>query len=181
MMNKDKELQERYGHLMDKYLHPVELEREIKEQYQEEGKTRYGDLLQKGEAAYNKHFNDLMRAADVAKESRLKEEAKEKQAAERTRERMDKKRQEEQERIKKTSAYAESLLAQKKEREEAEADRIRKEREEAERRQRYLDSVQVLVNMHEETAEISARAKKIIEKNDKKRKAHEDKMKWFEK
>lgn len=181
MENREKELHKRYGNLLDKFLNPSAMERELREQCQEEGETRYGDLLQKGEAAYNKHFNDLMRAADVAKESRLKEEAKEKQAAERTRERMDKKRQEEQERIKKTSAYAESLLAQKKEREEAEADRIRKEREEAERRQRYLDSMQALVNMHVETAEISARVKKIIEKNDKKRKTHEEKMKWYEK
>lgn len=94
-------------------------------------------------------------------------------------ERMERKRQEEQKRIEKNSVLVEDIMAQKKEREEAEKERIRKEREEAESRQRYLDSMQALVNMHVETAEISSRAKKMIERNDKKRKAHEDKMKWF--
>lgn len=181
MMNKDKELQERYGHLMDKYLNPSAMERELREQCQEEGETRYGDLLQKGEAAYNKYFDNIMKVADAARESRLRKEEKDRQAVMRMKERMERKRQEEQKRIEKNSVLVEDIMAQKKEREEAEKERIRKEREEAERRQRYLDSMQALVNMHVETAEISARTRKMIERNDKKRKAHEDKMKWFEK
>lgn len=179
MENRDKELHKRYGDLLDKFLNPSAMERELREQCQEEGETRYGDLLQKGEAAYNKYFDNIMKVADAARESRLRKEEKDRQAVMRMKERMERKRQEEQKRIEKNSVLVEDIMAQKKEREEAEKERIRKEREEAERRQRYLDSVQVLVNMHVETVEISSRAKKMIERNDKKRKAHEDKMKWF--
>lgn len=181
MENRDKELHKRYGDLLDKFLNPSAMERELREQCQEEGETRYGDLLQKGEAAYNKYFDNIMKVADAARESRLRKEEKDRQAVMRMKERMERKRQEEQKRIEKNSVLVEDIMAQKKEREEAEKERIRKEREEAESRQRYLDSMQALVNMHVETAEISSRAKKMIERNDKKRKAHEDKMKWFEK
>ena len=181
MENRDKELQKRYGNLLDKFLNPSAMERELREQCQEEGENRYGDLLQKGEAAYNKHFDDIMKVADAAREERLRKEEKDRQAVMRTKERMEKKRQEEQKRIEKNSVLVEEIMAQKKEREEAEKERIRKEREEAERQQRYLDSVQAWINMHEESSEINARTKKMIERNDKKRKAHEDKMKWLEK
>lgn len=170
----------KYGHLLDKYMHDTHVDYKTKQEREEETRSKYGNLLENVKLDYSA-LELMVKIDESGRERRRKEAEEEERANRRRQERIEREKREHQERIDKNSAFVESIIAKK----EAEREAARKEAEEkrlkAEREQNFLNGIQRLIDFKDETAAMIARTNKMLQAEEEKRKAHEEKMAWCKK
>ncbi len=141
----------KYGHLLDKYLEPGHLDWEAKQQREKEAKERYGKLLDKAKPDYSA-LEHIAKMEDSRIE-RLRQEASDKELADQRRQaRIEEARRKEEEHNAGVRGYAESLIARKQAQIKAAADKKERERKEAEGQREIYDRIDSLVKISPESA-----------------------------
>ncbi len=151
MTNKTMELQERYGHLLDKYLDADLLDWETKQQREKEAKERYGNLLDHAKPD-NTILETMARLEEGQIQNREQKAGEEELAQVRRQERIEAARQREQQRIEANSRFVESVLAKKDAELKAELDRRKQEQRKAEEQQKIHDRIDYLMKISPESA-----------------------------
>lgn len=170
------ELQRRYGDLLDKYVDNAHAEYSIKQEREEEARNRYGYLLDYAKPDY-KIYKDIIGVDDACRRMRQQRTDDYEQANIRRQERIKNEKKEQQERIDRNNAFVNSYLEKK----EAERKEAEEKRKEAEREQKFLNSIQRMIDVKDEASEMVARTNTMLKINEERRKAHEEKMEWYEK
>ena len=170
----------KYGHLLDKYMDSTIVDYKTKQEREEETKDKYGHLLDYAKPDYS--TLELMVKIDNSNIERRKREAEEEERANKRRqERIEREKREEQERIDRNNAFVESFLAKKEAEREAGRKAAEEKRIKAEREQNFLNGIQKLIDIKDETAEMIARTNRMLKADEEKRKEHEEKMAWYKK
>lgn len=145
MNNNSKE--NKYGHLLDdymddskKYTHPL-LEKEEKSK-KEEGKNKYGDLLDNAKPGYS-IYDQMVRVEEVGRKRRQEEAEKERKLQIKREERIEREKQEQQRHKDMNDKYVNAYLDKKKAEQEAIE---KKKKEEAEKADFYM-RVERLMNI----------------------------------
>lgn len=168
----------KYGHLLDNYMDYNNIDYKTKQEREEETKNKYGNLLDNAKPDYS--ALELMVKIDNSNIERRKREADEEERAnQRRQERIEREKKEQQERIDRNSAFVESFLAKKETEREAGRKAAEEKRLKAEREQNFLNGIQKLIDIKDETAEMIARTNKMLKADEEKRKEHEEKMAWY--
>lgn len=169
-----------YGHLLDKYLDGTHFDYRTEKQKEEEARAKYGHLLDYAKPDNSALDNMLNVYKSCEKMNQRRREESERNAA-RFRERIERERREEEEHIAEVRGYAESIMAKKREEQEAKARAEAQRRKEAEKTQKTLDRIQWMTDMSDfvdnatkETAAMLAYQKEKDEK-------HKKEMEWYEK
>mgnify|MGYP002510676700 CR=1 FL=1 len=166
----------RYGHLLDRYMNDTHVDYKTKQERKEESRSRYGHLLDYAKPDYS-ILENMVKIEESGRERRRKEDEEEKRANQRRQERIEREKMERQKRIDKNSAFVDSFLAKK----EAERKAVEEKRKEAEREQNFLNNIQRMIDIKDETAAMIARTNKMLQADEEKRKEHEEKMAWYRK
>ena len=171
---KNNETQNKYGHLLDKYVDGAHADYQTKQKREEEARNRYGHLLDYAKPDY-KIYEDILGADDACRRVRQQRADDYEQANIRRQERIEKEKRELQERADRNNAFVDSYLEKK------EAERIAAEEKskEAEREQSFLNSIQRMINSKKEATEMIARTNAMLKRDEERRKAHEEKMEWY--
>ena len=141
----------KYGHLLDKYMDDKHVNYEIKQQREEETKDKYGHLLDYAKPDYS--TLELMAKIEDNRIERSKQETKEKELSDQRRQaRIEEERRKEEEHNAKDRNYAESLIERKQAQIKADADKKEKERKEAEKQQEIYDRIDSLMQISPELA-----------------------------
>ena len=150
-MNTNKNNNNKYGHLLDKYMDSNHVDYETKQQREEEDKNKYGHLLDYAKPDYS--ILELMSKMEDDRIERWKQKAKEKELENQRRQvRIEEERRKEDEHIAKARNYAESLIKRKQAKIKADADREEKECKEAEEQQSIYDRINRLMQISPESA-----------------------------
>lgn len=170
----------KYGHLLDKYMDDNSVDYKTKQEREEETKNKYGNLLDNAKPDYS--TLELMVKIENSNIERRKREAEEKERAnQRRKERIEREEREHQERIDRNSTFVESFLAKKEAEREAERKAAEEKRLKAEREQNFLNGIQRLIDFKDETAAMIARTDRMLKADEEKRREHEEKMAWYRK
>ena len=97
------------------------------------------------------------------------------QANIRRQERIESEKREQQERTDRNNAFVNSYLEKK----EAERKAAEEKRKEAEREQNFLNGIQRMINARDEASEMIVRTIAMLQRDEERRKAHEEKMEWY--
>lgn len=182
---KNKEMQERYGHLLDKYINAGDFpnplfNRETEEYIRDVENGRYGHLLYKAEDPSQKTYDRMIRLYDMTLENRERRASEEERAELAAKERIRNEKENERLHNERIKSFASGLIERKKAKIEAEAVQRekeerekRKERESIERFQHYSGSV-------DKTREISERGNEIMLRRKKREEEHKRQMAWFD-
>ena len=133
---RNNESQNKYEHLLDKYVDNAHAEYSIKQEREEEDRNRYGHLLDYAKPDY-KIYKDIIGIDDVCRRMRQQRADDYEQANIRMQERIENERREQQERIDRNNAFVNSYLEKK----EAERKAAEEKRKEAEQEQKILNSI----------------------------------------
>lgn len=110
----EKNLRERYGDLISDAMKKARID---KQQREEEGKIKYGDLIEKGKVTFDKHCDERLALRDSFNDHMLRrneeERKRNKQNLFRLQERIRKIDQEERDRIDRTNAIIDLIMAEK--------------------------------------------------------------------
>ena len=141
----------KYGHLLDKYMDDKHVNYEIKQQREEETKDKYGHLLDNAKPDYS--TLELMTEIEDNRIERRKQEAKEKELSDQSRQaRIEEEIRKEDEHNAKVRNYAESVIERKQAKIKADADKKEKERKEAEKQKDIYDRIDRLMQISPELA-----------------------------
>lgn len=166
----------KYGHLLDKYMDDKHVDYKTKQEREEEARGRYGHLLDYAKPDYST-LEVMVKLEESNRERRRKEAEEEERANQRRQERIEREKREKQERIDRNNTFVNSYLEKKEaERKAAEEKRLKDERE-----QNFLNGIQKLIDIKDETAAMIARNNKMLKADEEKRKEHEEKMAWYRK
>ena len=171
---KNNELQNKYGHLLGNYADGTYADYKTKQEREEEARNRYGHLLDYAKPN-NKIYEDIIKVDDMCRSVRKQRAEANKQADIRMQERIEREKREQQERTDRNNAFVNSYL-EKKEAERKAAEEMRKE---AEREQGFLNSIQRMINARDEASEMISRTNAMLQRDEERRKAHEEKMEWY--
>lgn len=166
----------KYGNLLDKYMDDRNVDYETKIKREAEAKDKYGGLLDNAKPNY-KIYDDMVNVDNMCRNLRQQREAEYEQANRRRQERIEREKREEQERIDKHDAFVNSYLKKK----EAEQKAAEEKRKQAEREQNFLNGIQRLIDIKDETAAMIARTSRMLKADEEKRREHEEKMTWYRK
>lgn len=142
----------KYGHLLDKYLEPELLDWKIKQQREKEAKERYGNLLDK--AKPDTSTLELMAKMENDQIERRKREGEERKvSALRRQEQIEAVKRREERHNAEVRDYAESIILNRENRRK-EAERAEQEKREAEEEQQKMyDNISGLIRINPKTAE----------------------------
>lgn len=141
----------KYGHLLDKYMDSNHVNYEIKQQREGENENKYGHLLDYAKPDYS--TLELMAKIEDNRIERRKQEAKEQELSDQRRQaRIEEKIRKEDEHNEKVRNYAESLIERKRTQIKADADKKEKERKEAEEQKDIYDRIDRLMQISPESA-----------------------------
>ena len=141
----------KYGHLLDKYMDDKHVNYEEKQQREEETKDKYGHLLDYAKPDYS--TLEFMAKIGDNRIERRKQEAKEKELLDQRRQaRIEEEIRKEDEHNEKVRNYAESIIERKQAKIKADADKKEKERKEAEKQQEIYDRIDRLMQVSPELA-----------------------------
>lgn len=183
--NRNKEMQERYGHLLDKYINAADypnpiLHRETSKYIKDVENGRYGHLLDHVSDPLQKMYDNMIRLQDDAFERRKRKNEEEERAELIARGRRQVERINEKRHIDRMQSFVNGLIERKKTKIEAEAAqrveeerRKREEQECIERFRHYTDSLN-------KAREMTTRAKELMEREQKREEEHNRQMAWFD-
>lgn len=170
--NRNKEIQERYGHLLDKYINAADypnpiFHKETSEYIKDVENGRYGHLLENTSDLAQETYDRMMRMQDMMIENRERRAEEEERAELIAKGRIQVEMINEKKHADRINSFANGLIERKKAKIEAEtaqrAEEKRKAREEKERIERfrhYTDSLN-------KTREMTIRAKEAMERRTK--------------
>lgn len=180
MINKNKELNNRYGHLLDKYVDKDSMELEIRMRREEEAKTKYGNLLDNAKPDYTM-WNNIKRVYEMRDQTNQKRREEEEKANLRFQERIKDEKRKEEEHNASVKAYGESILERRWAEKEAEAKTAEEKRMETERKKSTLNSIQNVMDMSENLKKMSLDIKNRLEYERKKDEERQKQREWYEK
>lgn len=172
--SKTQELQKKYGHLLDKYVDNAHADYKTKQQREEEAKNRYGHLLDYAKPDY-KIYEDIIGVDDMCRRAKQQREEDYEQANIRRQERIEREKREEQEHIDQNNAFVNAFLEKK----EAERKAAEEKRLAVEREQSFLNSIQRMIDIKDEMSEKIAKTNAMLQRDEQRRKEHEEKMEWY--
>lgn len=182
--NRNKEIQERYGHLLDKYINAADypnpiLHRETSKYIKDVENGRYGQLLDHVSDPLQKMYDSMIRLQDDAFERRKRKNEEEERAELFAKGRIQVEMINEKKHADRINSFANGLIERKKAKIEAEAAqraeegrRKREEQERIERFRHYTDSLN-------KTREITARVEEAMERRKKQEEEHNRQMEWY--
>ena len=117
-MNRDykrneNEIENRYGHLLDKYLDSAHVDFKTEQERKEEAKRRYGDILDKAESPLSRIYKNVCSVNDVCADMRKQEEEEYALYNLRMQERIEREKREEQKRQEGHKNFIKSLEEKK--------------------------------------------------------------------
>lgn len=183
--NRNKELQERYGHLLDKYINAVDYQNPIlhrgTSKYSKDVENgRYGHLLDHVSDPLQKMYDSMIRIQVNMFEQRKRKNEEEERAKLIAKGRIQVKKINEKRHTDRMQSFADGLIERQNTRIEAEmaqrAEEERKKREEQERIERfrhYTDSLN-------KAREMTTRVKELMEREQKREEEHNRQMAWFD-
>ena len=177
--NKSNEIENKYGHLLDKYLDGSSIHFEEKMRREEEPKTKYGDLLKYAKPDLTL-YQHMVNIEESNRQRRKREEEEQKQSYIMRQERIEREIRKEREHRESINNFARSILAKAESKREAERKAAEEKRMEEEHKQNLLNAIQRTIDISDEISATIERTNKMLEYDAKKRKAHEEQMKWFE-
>ena len=182
--NRNKEMQERYGHLLDKYVnagsHPnLAFHKETSEYIKDVENGRYGHLLDDVSEPLQKMHDSMIRLQEDASERRRRKNEQDERAELISKGRIQIEKINEKKHADRINSFANGLIERKKAKIEAEAAqraeekrRVREEQERIERFRHYTDSLN-------KTREITARVEEVMERRKKQEEEHNRQMEWY--
>ncbi len=182
--NRNKEMQERYGHLLDKYVnagsHPnLAFHKETSEYIKDVENGRYGHLLDDVSEPLQKMHDSMIRLQNDVFEKRKRKNEEEERAELIAKGRIQVEMINEKKQADRINSFANGLIERKKAKIEAEAAqraeekrRVREEQERIERFRHYTDSLN-------KTREITARVEEVMERRKKQEEEHNRQMEWY--
>lgn len=182
---KNKGIQERYGHLLDKYINAGDfpgtaLSREQEEYIKDVENGRYGHLLDNVTDPVQKFYDRMMKLCDMTLENRKRKAEEEERYEQYVRERIKNAIEKEKLHNDRMRSFADGVIERKKAKTEAEAAQREKEEREKRERQEYINGIQNLIDTVDKTKEISARADGIMLRRKKQEEEHKRQMAWFD-
>ena len=171
---KNNETQNKYRHLLDKYVDSTHADYHTRQEREEEARSRYGHLLDYAKPN-NKIYEDILGMDDACRRVRQQRAEDYEQANIRRQERIEREKREQQERTDRNNAFVNSYLEKK----EAERKAAEEKRKEAEREQNFLNGIQRMINARDEASEMIVRTNAMLQRDEERRKAHEEKMEWY--
>ena len=171
---RNNELQNKYEHLLDNYVDGAHADYHTRQEREEEARSRYGHLLDYAKPN-NKIYEDILGMDDACRRVRQQRAEDYEQANIRRQERIESEKREQQERTDRNNAFVNSYLEKK----EAERKAAEEKRKEAEREQNFLNGIQRMINARDEASEMIVRTNAMLQRDEERRKAHEEKMEWY--
>lgn len=182
--DRNKEMHERYGHLLDKYInagnHPNPVFHKGTGEYIKDVENgRYGHLLDHVSDPLQKMYDSMIRLHADASERRKRKNEEEERAELIAKGRIQAEKINEKKHADRINSFADGLIERKKAKIEAEAaqraEEERRAREEKERIERFRH----LTGSMDKTREITARAEEAMERRKKQEKEHNRQMEWY--
>lgn len=182
---KNKEMQERYGHLLDKYINAgdfpnPQFHRQTEEYIRDVENGRYGHLLDKAKDPSQKTYNRMMKLYDMTLESRERRNREEEHAELAAKERIRNEKESERLHNERIRSFADGLIERKKEKIEAEAAQREKEEREARKERESIERFRHYSGSVDKAREISERADEIMLRRKKREEEHKRQMAWFD-
>ena len=182
--NRNKEMQERYGHLLDKYINAADypnlaFHKETSEYIKDVENGRYGHLLDDVSEPLQKMHDSMIRLQNDVFEKRKRKNEEEERAELIAKGRIQVEMINEKKHADRINSFANGLIERKKAKIEAEAAqraeekrRVREEQERIERFRQYTDSLN-------KTRDITARVEDVMERRKKQEEEHNRQMEWY--
>ena len=183
--NRNKEMQERYGHLLDKYVnagsHPnLAFHKETSEYIKDVENGRYGHLLDDVSEPLQKMHDSMIRLQEDASERRRRKNEEDERAELISKGRIQIEKINEKKHADRIQSFADGLIERQRARIEAEAaqraEEKRRKREEQKRIERFRHQIDSL----DKTREMTARAEEVMERRKKQELEHKRQMAWFD-
>ena len=183
--NRNKEIQERYGHLLDKYVnagsHPnLAFHKETSEYIKDVENGRYGHLLDDVSEPLQKMHDSMIRLQEDASERRRRKNEEDERAELISKGRIQIEKINEKKHADRIQSFADGLIERQRARIEAEAaqraEEKRRKREEQKRIERFRHQIDSL----DKTREMTARAEEVMERRKKQELEHKRQMAWFD-
>lgn len=174
----NKEEHGRYGDLLDRYAEGEKADYKTEEQRREETRNRYGDMLDHAEPY--PIYDRLIEGEDMFRLLRQERQEEQEKAKIRWQERLERDKREEQEHIARNEAIVASYLEKQEAERRAAKLSMEKEQQKAEQRESVINSIRRMTEIGSDMAKEIEDTRAMLERDAQDRKAHEEKMKWYE-
>lgn len=177
----NKEIQNRYGHLLNKYInagHYPDLKFHMDSE-KNPGHERYGNLLDNVSNPLQKMYDSMIRIQDMASDEAKRKAEQEEYSKLVTKGRALVARDKEKRYRAEIDGIVEGIMERKNARIEAEVAKEAAVRKEEQRKQNELDRMQQMIDRRDELAGIKAQTKAILEHDRKREEEHNRQMEWF--
>ena len=183
--NRNKEMQERYGHLLDKYVnagsHPnLAFHKETSEYIKDVENGRYGHLLDDVSEPLQKMHDSMIRLQEDASERRRRKNEEDERAELISKGRIQIEKINEKKHADRIQSFADGLIERKKARIEAEAAQRAEEKRRAREEQKRIERFRHQIDSLDKTREMTARAEEVMERRKKQELEHKRQMAWFD-
>ena len=183
--NRNKEIQERYGHLLDKYVnagsHPnLAFHKETSEYIKDVENGRYGHLLDDVSEPLQKMHDSMIRLQEDASERRRRKNEEDERAELISKGRIQIEKINEKKHADRIQSFADGLIERKKARIEAEAAQRAEEKRRAREEQKRIERFRHQIDSLDKTREMTARAEEVMERRKKQELEHKRQMAWFD-
>lgn len=179
--NMNKEIQKRYGHLLDRYLNAADMpDRKTEEYIRDVENGRYGHLLDNVADPVQKIYDRMMGMQDKMLENKKRRAEEDERAELIARGRRQVKEISEKKHADRMRSFADGLIERKKAKLKAEAAEREKEEREKRERQRYIDGIQNFIDSIDRAKKTVARADEIMERRRRQEEEHKRRMAWFD-
>lgn len=182
--NRNKEMQKRYGHLLDKYInagsHPNSVfHKETNEYIKDVENGRYGHLLENTSDPAQETYDRMMRMQDMMMENRERRAEEEERAELIARGRIQVEIINEKKHADRINSFANELIERKKAKIEAKEAQKAEEKRKAREEKEHIERFRHLTDSMEKSREITARADEIMERRKKQEEEHNRQMEWY--
>ena len=183
--NRNKEIQERYGHLLDKYVnagsHPnLAFHKETSEYIKDVENGRYGHLLDDVSEPLQKMHDSMIRLQEDASERRRRKNEEDERAELISKGRIQIEKINEKKHADRIQSFADGLIERKRARIEAEAAQRAEEERRAREEQKRIERFRHQIDSLDKTREMTARAEEVMERRKKQELEHKRQMAWFD-
>lgn len=182
--NMNKEMQKRYGHLLDKYInagsHPDPVfHKETREYIKDVENGRYGHLLDNVPDPLQKMHDSMIRLQNDEFERRKRKNEEEERAELIAKGRIQAEKINEKKHADRIRSFSDGLIERKKARIEAEAAQRAEEKRRVREEQKRIERFRHQIDSLNETREITARAEEVMERRKKQEQEHKRQMEWY--
>lgn len=174
----NKEEHGRYGDLLERYAEGEKADYKTDEQRREETRNRYGELLDHTEPY--PIYDRLIEGEEMFRRLRQERQEEQDKAKIRWQERLERDKREEQEHIAKNEAIVNAYLEKQEAERRAAKLSMEKERQKAEHEESVINSIRRMTEIGSDMAKEIEETRAMLERDAQDRKAHEEKMKWYE-